>query len=106
MFRGKTMNSNKLFTIIKQRQKDMPENSYISSLFKKGKDRIIQKVGEETIEVVIAAKNEKKDEIISEVADLWFHLLILLARYNIAPSDIEKQLQKRHKSVAKQVYEK
>ena len=64
-----------IYKIIEDRKKKMPEDSYVASLFDKGKDKIIQKVGEESTEVIIAAKNEGKDRIISEVADLIFHLL-------------------------------
>lgn len=74
----------------------MPPKSYIASLFREGEDRIIQKVGEEATEVVIASKNKSKDRIISETADLIFHLLILLSFKNISPQDIFKELDKRH----------
>jgi len=88
------MTIDKLFKIIKDRQKKMPEGSYVTSFFKAGQDRIIQKVGEEATEVVIAAKNKKR--IIYEVADLLFHILILLAFFNIELSDVEKELERRH----------
>ncbi|OGE64550.1 phosphoribosyl-ATP diphosphatase [Candidatus Daviesbacteria bacterium RIFCSPLOWO2_02_FULL_36_7] len=91
------MTIKKLYKIIEDRKKKMPEDSYVASLFDKGKDKIIQKVGEESTEVIIAAKNEGKDRIISEVADLIFHLLIMLSLFNITPSDILKELGKRRK---------
>ncbi len=91
------MKINNLLEIIKDRKLKMPKDSYVASLFKLGKDRIIQKVGEETTEVVIAAKNKDKKRIIFEVADLLFHLLILLAAFNITLSDIEKELENRNK---------
>ena len=72
-----------LYDIILSRKKEMPEGSYVSSLFKSGNDRIIQKVGEEAVEVTIAAKNEDKERLISEVADLMFHILVLLASRNV-----------------------
>ncbi len=84
-----------LYKIIEDRKKKMPENSYVASLFKKGADRIIQKVGEESTEVIIAAKNENKQRIISEIADLFFHLLIMLSLFKITPDDIFKELEKR-----------
>lgn len=90
------MTINTLYEIIKIRKKTMPAGSYVSSLFRKGKDKIIQKVGEEAIEVVIAAKNKDKKEIISEMADLWFHSLVLLAALGIKPEDILKELESRH----------
>ena len=91
------MKINKLLEIIKDRKLKMPRDSYVSSLFRLGGDRIIQKVGEETTEVVIAAKNKNKKRIVSEIADLLFHLLILLVSSNIALSDIEKELEARNK---------
>lgn len=87
-----------LYKIIEDRKKKMLKDSYVASLFKKGKDKIIQKVGEESIELTIAAKNESKKRIISEVADLIFHLLIMLSLFNITPSDILEELSKRRHS--------
>lgn len=95
------MNLEELFEIIKDRKKKMPEDSYVASLFKAGKDRIIQKVGEESVEVVIAAKNETRKRLISEVADLIFHVLILLAEYKITLTDIGKELSRRQLSSLK-----
>lgn len=89
------MTLKKLLKIIEERKEKMPEGSYVASLFKEGKERIIQKVGEEAVEVIIAAKNEGRQRLISEVADLIFHLLILLSGYNITLQDIEKELAKR-----------
>ncbi|KKP52903.1 MAG: Phosphoribosyl-ATP diphosphatase [Candidatus Roizmanbacteria bacterium GW2011_GWA2_33_33] len=90
------MKINKLLEIIRDRKLKMPKDSYVASLFRLGEDRIIQKVGEETVEVVIAVKNENKQRIVSEVADLLFHLLILLVSSNITLSDIEKELESRN----------
>ena len=92
------MNLNKLYKIIKNRQKNMPSNSYTSSLFNDGKDRIIQKVGEEAVETIIAAKNPNKKLIISEISDLFFHLLVMMAYLKIKPKDIFKELEKRNNS--------
>lgn len=86
----------KLYKIIMDRKKKMSENSYVASLFKEGTDKIIQKVGEESTEVIIAAKNKNKKEIISEVADLIFHLLIMLANFGISLKDILKELERRN----------
>jgi phosphoribosyl-ATP pyrophosphohydrolase/phosphoribosyl-AMP cyclohydrolase len=91
------MTLDELYNIILDRQKNPQKESYTASLFKEGKDRIIQKVGEESTEVVIAAKNEDKTQIIYEVADLWFHILILLAEMKITPQEILNELEKRHK---------
>jgi len=91
------MKINKLLEIIKDRRLKMPTGSYVASLFGSGEDRIVQKVGEEATEVIIAAKNKNKKRIISEIADLLFHLLILLVSSNITLSDIEKELEARNK---------
>lgn len=85
-----------LFKLVKQRKIDLPEKSYTTTLFQKGSNRIIQKVGEEAIETVIAAKNEDKDEIINETSDLIFHLFVMLADQGIELSEIISNLQKRH----------
>jgi len=90
------MTINSLFRIIEKRRKELPQNSYVASLLKKGNDRVIQKIGEEAIEVVIAAKNKEKQKLVTEVADLWFHLLILLSLKEIKPDDILEELKKRH----------
>lgn len=89
------MTLDELYKIIEDRKKNMPKNSYVASLFKKGKDKIIQKIGEEATEVIIAAKNESKQRIISEIADLIFHLLIMMSFLNISILDILKELDKR-----------
>lgn len=89
------MTLGELYKNIVDRKKNMPKNSYVASLFQDGKDRIIQKVGEEATEVVIAAKNESKERLVSEVADLWFHSLILLVSSNITIDEIIEELSKR-----------
>ncbi|MBI3366461.1 phosphoribosyl-ATP diphosphatase [Candidatus Roizmanbacteria bacterium] len=89
------MTIDELYKIIQDRKLKMPKNSYITSLLKAGKDRIIQKVGEEATELIIAAKNEGKKGIISEVVDLWFHVLVMMTVFNISPKDIEDELNKR-----------
>lgn len=91
------MNLYQIYKIIENRKKEMPNGSYAASLFKKGKDKIIQKVGEEATEVVIASKNGNKKQIIYESTDLLFHLLVLLNLFDISPNDIMNELQKRVK---------
>ncbi len=86
-----------LYKTIKEKQVALPEGSYVATMFTQGEDRIIQKVGEEAIEVVIAAKNKDTERIVSEVADLWFHLLVLLVAKGILIGDILAELQKRTK---------
>jgi phosphoribosyl-ATP pyrophosphohydrolase len=92
------MTLEELYKIIINRKKNLPKDSYVASLFQKGRDRIIQKVGEEAMEVVIAGKNRSKSKIISEMADLWFHSLILLAARDIKPSEILEELERRKKT--------
>jgi phosphoribosyl-AMP cyclohydrolase / phosphoribosyl-ATP pyrophosphohydrolase len=87
---------NYLFDLVKDRKVTLPENSYTTTLFKRGSNRIIQKVGEEAIETVIAAKNKDKEEIVNEVSDLIFHLFVMLADQGIEFSEIISNLQKRH----------
>tara|TARA_B100000427_G_C15041350_1_gene391275 strand:+ start:236 stop:517 length:282 start_codon:yes stop_codon:yes gene_type:complete len=87
-----------LESIIKQRDQDRPEGSYIASLFEGGLDRILKKVGEEAGEVIIASKNNDPKEISHEVADLLFHLLVLLRKHNISLETILSELESRHKS--------
>ena len=90
------MTLEELYKIIEDRKKNMPEGSYVASLFKEGSDRIIQKVGEESTEVIIAAKNEKTIRIIEEVSDLIFHVLVLLVEKDIPFSNIEDELSLRN----------
>jgi len=88
---------NELFGLIKERKIRMPDNSYTTDLFKSGANRIIQKVGEEAIETVIAAKNRDKQEIINETSDLIYHLFVMLAEQDIEFEKIVKNLESRHK---------
>lgn len=87
---------NDLEQLIISRKKEMPEDSYTTYLFEKGLDKIAQKVGEEAVETVIEAKNGKK-KFIAEVADLVFHLLVLLVEKDVPLKKIVKKLKKRHK---------
>jgi len=85
----------KIYEVILDRKRNLRESSYVSSLFKSGRDKILKKIGEEASEVVIGSKNDKKEEIIYEIADLWFHSLVLLGYHDITPEEIYKELQKR-----------
>jgi phosphoribosyl-ATP pyrophosphohydrolase len=89
------MTLEELYNIIEDRKEKMPKRSYVASLFRDGKDRIIQKVGEESTEVIIAAKNEGKKRIISEVADLIFHILVMLSSFGIKFEEVLEELAKR-----------
>lgn len=86
-----------LESVLQERKKNMPEGSYTARLFQEGEDRILKKIVEETGEVVIAAKNGVQHEIIHELADLWFHSLVLMVEKGISIADILKELEKRHK---------
>jgi phosphoribosyl-ATP pyrophosphohydrolase/phosphoribosyl-AMP cyclohydrolase len=83
--------------LIDSRKRNMPEKSYTTKLFQQGENRIIQKLGEEAIETVIAAKNNDRDELINETSDLIFHLLVLLAQKEIRFDEVISELEKRHK---------
>lgn len=88
---------NDLYKLIVTRKKELPEGSYTTKLFQRGTNRIIQKVGEEAIETVIAAKNRDRNEIINEVSDLVYHLFVMLAEQEIEFTEIVKNLESRHK---------
>ena len=87
-----------LFSIIEDRKQTLPEGSYTTSLFQDGEDRIIQKVGEESIEVILAAKGQGEERLVSEMADLTYHCLVLLAYKGLSPEDIVEELKRRHQS--------
>lgn len=86
-----------VYDVIMDRQATMPEGSYTTYLFTKGLDKILKKVGEETAEVIIGAKNRDKAEVTYEVSDLLYHLLVLLVEQGIAPEEIYKELAGRMK---------
>ena len=90
------MTIRELYEIIESRRNSDESTSYTKQLLDRGLDRITQKVGEESVEVVIAAKNDENDEFIGEVADLVYHLLVLLVTKDIKITDIEKRLQERY----------
>jgi len=81
--------------VIEERKQKTADESYVATLFAGGIDTILQKIGEEAAETVIAGKNGNPDRIVYEVADLWFHSLILLAHYDLAPADVLKELERR-----------
>lgn len=82
--------------LIYERKDTMPTGSYTTSMFEKGLDKIAQKVGEEAVETVIAAKNDNDKETTAESADLLFHLMLLLAEKQIPLHEVIKVLRKRH----------
>lgn len=81
--------------VLLARQAARPEESYVSSLYAKGLDHILKKVGEESAEVIIAAKGDDQDELVKEVADLWFHCMVLLVSKGLSPADVLKELDRR-----------
>ncbi|GLO64877.1 MULTISPECIES: bifunctional phosphoribosyl-AMP cyclohydrolase/phosphoribosyl-ATP diphosphatase HisIE [Oceanobacillus] len=81
---------------IKERHEHPVEGAYTSYLFEKGVDKILKKIGEEAAEVVIAAKNEDKQELTSELSDLLYHSLVLMEQQGVTLEDIKKELYKRH----------
>jgi phosphoribosyl-ATP pyrophosphohydrolase/phosphoribosyl-AMP cyclohydrolase len=83
--------------VIEQRKNDLPEQSYVASLFKKGINKIAQKVGEEAVETVIEAMDHHDDLFLNESADLLFHLLVLLQAKGYHLKDIVDVLEKRHR---------
>lgn len=90
---------NELYAVIKDRKENPMEGSYTNYLFDKGIDKILKKVGEESAEVIIAAKNENKDEFVGEVCDVIYHLMVLLVEKNIRLEDISEELNKRSKKI-------
>jgi phosphoribosyl-ATP pyrophosphohydrolase len=81
--------------ILEQRKSATTDNSYVASLYNQGTDKILDKISEESAEVIKAAKEEGNDKIIHEVADLWFHTLVLLRHKNISIKEIETELIRR-----------
>ncbi len=84
-----------LAQILEQRKQESADKSYVASLYAKGVDSILKKIGEEATETVIAAKSGDKKQIIYETADLWFHCMVLLADQGLGPDDVLQELQRR-----------
>ena len=85
-----------LYQLLVSRKKDLPEGSYTTYLFQKGLDKILKKVGEESTEVIIAGKAEDKAETIYEIADLAYHVLVLMVQMGISVEEIRGELAGRH----------
>lgn len=85
-----------LLGLIKGRKTEKKEGSYTTYLFEKGLDKILKKVGEESTEVIIAAKDNDKKETIYEIADLTYHIMVLMAQADISIEDIHRELASRH----------
>jgi len=82
--------------IIQDRKSNPSQQSYTTSLFNQGLDRVLQKVGEESVEYILASKNPDKSKIVSEASDLVYHLLVSLVANDLSLNDINKELLKRH----------
>ena len=83
------------YNVILERKNEKAEGSYTAYLFEQGIDKLLNKVGEECTEMVIAAKNKDKEETVYEITDLIYHTLVMMANQGISPSDIEEELKKR-----------
>lgn len=81
--------------VIEARKNTSPDTSYVAKLLSKGENAILKKIGEEATEVVLAAKQGDKAQIIYETADLWFHCLVMLSLYNLKPEDVLTELARR-----------
>ena len=84
-----------LAEVLEARKGASPESSYVASLYDKGLDAILKKVGEEATETVMAAKDGDAEQVIYETADLWFHTLVLLANQGLGPQQVLDELQRR-----------
>lgn len=84
-----------VFDIIKDRKNNSKEESYTNYLFKEGIDKILKKVGEESSEIIIAAKNTNKEELVYEISDMVYHVLVLMVEKGVGIEDIKKELTKR-----------
>ncbi len=86
---------NRLFAVVQSRKTADPQTSYTAKLFSKGTERIAQKVGEEAVETVIAGVKKDKEHVVSESADLLYHLCVLWADAEVCPEDVFKVLEQR-----------
>lgn len=90
---------NRLAEVIESRKGAAPDSSYVASLYAKGLNKILEKVGEESVETILAAKDAQVsgqfDELIYETADLWFHTLVMLASLGQHPDSVLKELERR-----------
>lgn len=84
-----------IYEIVLQRKQADADSSYVASLYAKGLDKVLGKIGEEATEVAIAGKGGVEKEIVSEIADLWFHTLVLLGQYELPPEQVYEELRRR-----------
>ncbi|MCP4009216.1 MAG: phosphoribosyl-ATP diphosphatase [Proteobacteria bacterium] len=81
--------------VVAERSKQEPDVSYVASLFDKGLEKIQKKVNEESLEAILAAETDDRQALVSEVADLWFHSIVLLAYKNASVGDVVSELERR-----------
>ena len=86
---------NRLAEVLEQRKQADPDSSYVAKLYRKGLDGILKKIGEEATETVMAAKDGDREKIVYEMADLWFHCMVLLAHQGLNPADVTRELERR-----------
>ena len=86
---------NRLMEVLEQRKQAAPDTSYMASLYAKGLDSILKKIGEEAAETIIAAKSGDQRQIVHETADLWFHCLVMLAQQNLDARLVLEELERR-----------
>jgi phosphoribosyl-ATP pyrophosphohydrolase len=91
------MTIDELFTIICDRRDHPAASSYTARLIAEGEDEIVKKVGEEAVEVILAAKGQGDQRLVEEIADLTYHVLVLLAFRGLTPQDIRTELARRHR---------
>lgn len=84
-----------LMAVLESRKDADPETSYVASLYHEGLDAILEKIGEESAETIVAAKSGDKKQIVYETADLWFHCLVLLAQQNLTAQQVLDELDRR-----------
>ena len=85
----------RLADVLEERKSADSDSSYVASLYHKGLDQILKKIGEEATETVLAAKTGDKDQIVYETADLWFHTLVMLAQQDLRPEQVLAELARR-----------
>jgi len=85
----------RLADVLEHRKNAKAESSYVASLYHKGLDQILKKIGEEATETVLAAKSGDKNQIVYETADLWFHTLVMLAQQDLRPEQVLEELARR-----------
>jgi phosphoribosyl-ATP pyrophosphohydrolase len=86
---------NQVARVLEARKGAPAEDSYVAALYAKGRNKILEKVGEEATEVILAAKDGDRDALVAETADLWFHSLIMLAEQGLGPEAVLAELERR-----------